>query len=114
MNGIAESKASALRSVGQVGHEAACERVVVKLREMIQRGELRPGDRLPPQRDLAKLFGVSRPSLSAGIGSLAAAGILHSRQGAGTFVVETEESPALDNGSLRLMAALHGFTSDRK
>ncbi len=88
------------------------EEVVTRLREMIQRGELASGDRLPPERDLAKLLGVSRPTLRAGIRSLSAVGILQSRQGAGTFVAEAEESPTLDTSALRLMVALHGFTSD--
>lgn len=88
------------------------EEVVVRLREMIQRGEISAGDRLPPERDLAKLLGVSRPTLRAGIRSLATVGILQSKQGAGTFVVEAEESPTLDGNPLKMMAALHGFTSD--
>lgn len=87
------------------------EEVVARLREMIQRGELNHGDRLPPERDLAKTLGVSRPTLRAGIRSLAAVGILQSKQGAGTFVMEAEKSPTLDSSSLRMMAALHGFTS---
>ena len=86
------------------------EEVVSQLREMIHRGELRPGDRLPPERDLAKMLGVSRPTLRAGIRSLAAVGVLQSRQGAGTFVVKTDGPPALDSNPLRLMASLHGFT----
>ena len=73
----------------------------MKLREMIHQGELRPGDRLPPERDLAKMFGVSRPTLRAAIRSLAAVGALQSRQGAGTFVVKAEASPSLDSSSLR-------------
>src|SRR5262249_21329791 len=87
------------------------EEVVVHVREMIQRSELRAGDRLPPERDLARLLGVSRPTLRAAIRSLAAVGVLQSRQGAGTFVVDTEGPPSLDSSPLRLMAALHGFTS---
>jgi GntR family transcriptional regulator, transcriptional repressor for pyruvate dehydrogenase complex len=88
------------------------QEVVTRLREMIQSGEILAGDRLPPERDLAKLLGVSRPTLRAGLRSLSAVGILQSRQGAGTFVAEAEESPTLDSSSLRLMAALHGFTAD--
>lgn len=88
------------------------EGVVEQFKDMINRGELLLGDRLPPERDLAKLFGVSRPTLRAGIRSLTAVGILQSRQGAGTFVAESEESPTLDSSPLRMMAALHGFTSD--
>src|SRR5688572_26545181 len=79
---------------------------------MIHSGELSAGDRLPPERDLAKLLGVSRPTLRAGIRSLSAVGILQSRQGAGTFVAVAEESPTLDSSSLRMLSALHGFTSD--
>ncbi len=86
------------------------EEVIAQLREMIHRGDLRPGDRLPPERDLAKLLGVSRPTLRAGIRSLAAVGVLQSRQGAGTFVVKSEGPPSLDSSPLRLMASLHGFT----
>lgn len=88
------------------------EEVIFQLREMIHRGELRPGDRLPPERDLAKLLGVSRPTLRDGIRSLAAVGVLQARRGAGTFVVKAEGSPALDSNPLRLMASLHGFTPD--
>jgi GntR family transcriptional repressor for pyruvate dehydrogenase complex len=86
------------------------EEVISQLREMIHRGDLRPGDRLPPERDLAKLLGVSRPTLRAGIRSLAAVGVLQSKQGAGTFVVKSEGPPSLDSSPLRLMASLHGFT----
>ncbi|HKP71064.1 MAG TPA: FadR/GntR family transcriptional regulator [Pyrinomonadaceae bacterium] len=88
------------------------EEVVTRLREMIQSGELSAGDRLPPERDLAKLLGVSRPTLRAGIRSLTTVGILQSKQGAGTFVAQAEESPTLDTSALRLLSALHGFTSD--
>lgn len=87
------------------------EEVVARLREMIHRGDLRPGMRLPPERDLAKQLGVSRPTLRAGIRSLAAVGVLKSKQGAGTFVVEADASPALDSNPLRLLASLHGFSS---
>ena len=41
------------------------EEVISQLREMIHRGELRPGDRLPPGHDLVRLLGVSRSSLRA-------------------------------------------------
>ena len=87
------------------------EEVVSRLREMIHHGDLRPGMRLPPERDLAKQLGVSRPTLRAGIRSLAAVGVLKSKQGAGTFVVEADASPALDSNPLRLLASLHGFSS---
>ena len=104
-------EASSLKTNVFVRQGNSSEEVVTQLREMIQRGELNHGDRLPPERDLAKILGVSRPTLRAGIRSLSAVGILQSKQGAGTFVVEAEKSPTLDSSSLRMMAALHGFTS---
>src|ERR1041384_2610462 len=107
---MGESNANLFKAIDSEKSGTSSEEVVLNLREMIQRGELRPGDRLPPERDLAKLLGVSRPTLRAGIRSLAAVGVLQSRQGAGTFVVDTEGSPSLDSSPLRLMAALHGFT----
>lgn len=88
------------------------EEVSTRLRDMIHSGELRAGDKLPPERDLAKILGVSRPTLRAGIRSLTTVGILQSRQGAGTFVASGGESPTLDSSPLRMLSALHGFTSD--
>ncbi|MBK6750486.1 MAG: FadR family transcriptional regulator [Acidobacteria bacterium] len=88
------------------------EEVVERLRNMIHNGELSSGDRLPPERDLAKLLGVSRPTLRAGIRSLSTIGILQSKQGAGTFVAPADKSPTLDSSALRMLSALHGFTSD--
>jgi len=99
------------KTIDPARSKTTLEEVVIQLREMIQRGELRPGNRLPPERDLAKLLGVSRPTLRAGIRSLAAVGVLQSRQGAGTFVVGADGPPSLDSSPLRLMAALHGFTT---
>jgi GntR family transcriptional regulator, transcriptional repressor for pyruvate dehydrogenase complex len=87
------------------------QEVVSNLREMIHRGEIKAGDKLPPERDLAKLLNVSRPTLRAGIRSLVAIGVLQSKQGAGTFVVNNEGPPSLDGNQLRLLASLRGFTS---
>lgn len=87
------------------------EEVVLQLLDMIQRGELLPGDRLPSERELAKLLGVSRPTLRAAIRAMAAVGALQSRQGSGTYVVKADGQPFLDDSPLRLMASLHGFSS---
>ena len=106
------TKTDIFRTIDTDRGGTTAEEVVSRLQEMIQKGELSPGDRLPPERDLAKLLGVSRPTLRAGIRSLTAVGILQSRQGAGTFVAEAQESPTLDTSALRLLSALHGFTSD--
>jgi GntR family transcriptional repressor for pyruvate dehydrogenase complex len=84
------------------------EQVVGQLIELIKREQFKPGDRLPPERELAKRLGISRPSLRAGLRTLVSMGVLKSRQGAGTFIADGP--PMLDSEPLRLLAALHGFT----
>ncbi|AMK12378.1 GntR family transcriptional regulator [Pseudodesulfovibrio indicus] len=64
--------------------------VVSQIKEMIERGRLRPGDRLPAERKLAEQFGVSRTTVREGIKILSESGLLASRQGAGTFVSERD------------------------
>lgn len=104
--------AAIFRNLNSEKNGSTAEEVAARLSDMIHSGELTAGDRLPPERDLAKLLGVSRPTLRAGIRSLSTVGILQSKQGAGTFVAERDESPTLDSSPLRMLSALHGFTSD--
>lgn len=82
-------------------------RVVGHLREMIQKGELQPGAKLPAERELSLKLKVSRASLRAGIGFLSAMGVLQSRHGSGTFIAEGP--PAFDAGMLQVMGSLHGY-----
>jgi GntR family transcriptional regulator, transcriptional repressor for pyruvate dehydrogenase complex len=72
--------------------------VVRQIEQLILRGILRPGERLPSERDLAERLGVSRPSLRDAIAELAEGGLLVSRAGSGIFVAEvlgSAFSPAL-------------------
>lgn len=62
--------------------------IMQRIEEMIMEGTLRPGQRLPPERELALEFDVSRPSLREALQKLAAKGLLVSRQGGGTYVAE--------------------------
>ncbi len=87
---------------------AATELVVQKVRALIDRGELHGGDRLPAERQLAQMLGVSRPSLRAGLKTLAALGVVQTRHGAGTFIAAGP--PVLHSEPLSFLAALHGFT----
>jgi GntR family transcriptional repressor for pyruvate dehydrogenase complex len=87
------------------------DQVVRHIALLIERGQLRPGDRLVPERELAEQLGVSRPTVRAGLHALAAMGVTESRQGAGTFI--TAGPPRLGAGPLSFLAALHGFTRDQ-
>ncbi|HZE73177.1 MAG TPA: FadR/GntR family transcriptional regulator [Pyrinomonadaceae bacterium] len=97
-----------LKIIKAVRAGQATEQVVERVYELIKRDELKPGDRLPPERELAKELGISRPSLRSGLSSLISMGVLKSRQGAGTFIAAGP--PVLDSEPLRLLAALHGFS----
>jgi GntR family transcriptional regulator, transcriptional repressor for pyruvate dehydrogenase complex len=84
--------------------------VVAHVRELIDRGALGPGARLPPERDLARQVGVSRPTVRAGLRTLAALGVVRSRRGSGTYI--PEGPPSLGAEALSFLAALHKFTVD--
>ena len=81
--------------------------VVNHVRSLIEDGTLRPGDKIPPEREFSKKLKISRASLRAGIGHLAAMGVLNVRHGVGTFVADGP--PALGTASLALLGVLHGF-----
>ena len=63
------------------------ETIVAQLGQLIQEGKLRPGDRLPPERELAARLQVSRASVREALRSLELQGLLSRRQGSGTFIV---------------------------
>lgn len=59
-----------------------------ELESMILEGTFKAGQKLPPERELAERFDVSRPSLREAIQKLAARGVLNSKHGGGTYVSE--------------------------
>jgi len=63
--------------------------ILVQLEEMILEGSLQPGEKLLPERELAKQFEVSRPSLREAIQKLEVKGLVTRKQGGGTFVSES-------------------------
>lgn len=82
----------------RVTPEKLSHSVVRQIEQLILRGILRPGERLPSERDMAEKLGVSRPSLRDAIADLAERGLLSSRAGSGVFVADvlgSAFSPAL-------------------
>jgi GntR family transcriptional regulator, transcriptional repressor for pyruvate dehydrogenase complex len=82
----------------KVNPEKLSQSVIRQIEQLILRGILRPGERLPSERDMADKLGVSRPSLRDAIADLADRGLLVSRAGSGVFVADvlgSAFSPAL-------------------
>ena len=68
--------------------EKLSQSVVRQIEQLILRGILRPGERLPSERELSDRLGVSRPSLRDAVADLQERGLLVSRAGAGIYVAE--------------------------
>lgn len=82
----------------KVEPERLSQSVIRQIERLILHGILRPGERLPAERDLAEKLGVSRPSLREALAELQEAGLLVTRPGAGVFVADvlgSAFSPAL-------------------
>ncbi len=62
------------------------EQIVLQLQQEILSGQVRPGTRLPTERELASQFGVSRASIREALSVLQSRGLVESRQGDGTIV----------------------------
>jgi GntR family transcriptional repressor for pyruvate dehydrogenase complex len=66
--------------------------VVQSIKAMITRGDLSAGSRLPIEKDLAEVLGVSRGSLREGVRALCIMGVLETRQGDGTYVTSLDST----------------------
>jgi GntR family transcriptional regulator, transcriptional repressor for pyruvate dehydrogenase complex len=62
------------------------EHIVDRIRELVREGRWAPGDQIPPERELAERFRVSRGAVREALHALGMQGIIESRQGGGTFV----------------------------
>jgi len=65
------------------------ELVVQRIKELLERGELKAGSRLPPERELAEMLSISRPSLRTALKALSVMGIIRAKPGAGTYIADS-------------------------
>jgi GntR family transcriptional repressor for pyruvate dehydrogenase complex len=82
------------RTFGKVKRVRSFDDVLEQLREAILSGRVRPGDRLPGERQLCEEFGVGRPTLREALRSLEAVGMIEVRpgKGGGSYAVTPSES----------------------
>jgi DNA-binding FadR family transcriptional regulator len=84
---------------------AVTDEAITKIKEMIVSGDLRPGDRLPREADLAERLGLSRNSLREAVKALSLIHVLDVRQGDGTYVTSLE--PSLLMGAMEFVVDFH-------
>lgn len=75
---------------------AVTDDAISEIKRMIQQGELRPGDRLPPEQELSERLGLSRSSMREAVKALEAMQILDVRRGDGTYVTSLQPSLLLE------------------
>lgn len=72
----------------KISHNRTADAVIDQIEQLILQGVVRPGDRLPSERELAKKVDVSRPILREAIKTLEERGLIVTRHGEGTFVAD--------------------------
>ncbi|WP_109208940.1 MULTISPECIES: FadR/GntR family transcriptional regulator [Microbacterium] len=75
---------------------AVTDEAIEKIKDMIVRGDLTPGSRLPPEKDLAERLGLSRSSMREAVKALEVIRVLDVRRGDGTYVTSLEPKLLLE------------------
>lgn len=75
--------------------ESVAEMVVRRILDMVKAGVLKPGDPLPPERDLAQSLNVSRPSVREAMRGLTVLGVIRTRQGGGAYISDLDADALL-------------------
>jgi GntR family transcriptional repressor for pyruvate dehydrogenase complex len=72
------------------------QQIATQIQDLIENGKLKHGDQLPPERELADIFQVSRHPVREAIRTLEQKNILHSKVGSGTYVILEDEHSVVD------------------
>jgi GntR family transcriptional repressor for pyruvate dehydrogenase complex len=88
---------------------ALTDQAILKIKDMILAGELKPGDRLPPEKELSESLGLSRSSLREAVKALEIVHVLDVRRGDGTYV--TSLRPEVLLGAMSFFADIHQDSS---
>ncbi len=82
---------------GTFERDILSEKIAARLLTLIREKRLHPGDRLPPERELAVMMQVSRPSLREALRALSIMGIIRNRQGSGTYIASLKPSRLIEH-----------------
>lgn len=99
-----DAKSSIFVSEEPINRPSVADMVAKRILEMVTSRVLKPGDQLPPERELAGVLNVSRPSVHEAIRGLVTLGVVNSRQGGGAFISNLDGDALL--GPIRFMLSL--------
>ena len=85
------------------------EQIVQQVEDSIHRGELKPGDQLPPERELAQQFGVSRTAVREAVKALREKGLVEAYPGRGTFITDGSSYTIRQSLDRMMRTANEGF-----
>ena len=91
----------------RISKNTVAAQVINQLTDLIRGGKLNPGDRLPPEREMAEQLGVSRPPIRESLRALEYAGVLETRYGDGVYVRSVS---SLNGGQPELVDILNRYT----
>src|SRR5215813_8997128 len=90
--------------LGPIKSTRIYEEIVRQVKQLIAEGRLKSGDQLPPERDLAEKFLVSRTSVREALRALESVGLIEIRPGEGTFVREVSVDALVEPLALVLLS----------
>jgi len=86
----------------EITHVRLYESVIEQIMDLIKNNELKPGDKLPPERELAEKFSISRGSLREAFRVLESKGLIKSKPGGGRFIREVYKDKLTDTENIIL------------
>jgi len=93
---MATTKSADRRLLSPLTKTRLHQEIVEQMKDRIIRGDLRPGTRLPPERELAEQLGVNRTTVREALHKLESMGLLQIKHGSGIFVKDFLESGSLE------------------
>jgi GntR family transcriptional regulator, transcriptional repressor for pyruvate dehydrogenase complex len=85
------------QALSPVARQSLSDGLAERIRQLIQTGDFRPGDRLPSIADMARRFGVGHPTLREALKKLETLGIVTIRHGSGVYVGRDDNSLLISN-----------------
>ncbi len=81
--------------------------IVEQIRHLVQNGELKAGDKLPPERELSVHFGTSRASIREALSALETLGIIESKSGQGNYIKQDGTEASVNGGLMKELLMSH-------